>query len=290
MVSSSHDGNLSRAGQLMEKAIAYRISHPPMQSSLTTDPQVIYHNLHPHPGLSPVPDRTQPATVEEQLWHETEYRQLLVQGALAVLLPTEDLENACLRTLVADVIGDTILGNAFGGKVCEGWFIWTSITKIVEAVKARMEPDDTTSTIEIGSRSRLEKFGLLSSEGPENTSVRNRSSGGSAVSTILWSILQCGYLTFVALRFVIVGVVAASSKPPRCSPSTNMSGEKHAPIANTMEPPRPILAFRVFSLFSTLFDLPLRMPWLSGSLSLIQHHLLTGALRPVGAMHGLFDQ
>ena len=262
-----------------------------MQPSLTTDPRVIYHNLHPHPALSPVPDPTQPATVEEQLRHETEYRQLLVQAALAVLLPTEDLENACLRTLVVDIIGETILGNVVGGKVCEGWFIWTSITKIIEAVKARVKPEDTTEAIEIGSRSRLEKFGLLSSERVQNTSARGGSSGGSAVSTVLWRILQCGYLTFIAIRFVILGLVAASSGPPRhSSSSTNTSGEKSAPIAKTVEPPRPILAFRLFSLISTFLDLPFRMPWLSGSLSLIQHHLLTGAFRPVGATNGLLDQ
>ena len=274
----------------MEKAIAYRISHPPVQSCLTTDPRVIYHNLHPHPALSPIPDPTEPATVEEQLRHEIEYRQLLVQGALAVLLPTEDLENACLRTLVADILGETILGNAVGGKVCEGWFIWTSITKTIEAVKARMEPEDTTRGIEIGSQSRLEKFGLLSSERAENTSSRSRSFRRSAVSAILWRILQCGYLTFVALRFVMVGLVAASSKPPRYPPSTKSGGVKISPMAETMEAPRPLLAFRVFSLLSTVLDLPLRMPWLSGSLSLARHQLLTGALRPVGATHGLFDQ
>lgn len=275
----------------MEKATAHRIGHQPMQLSLVTDPRVIYHNLHPHPALSPVPDPSQPATIEEQLRHEAEYRQLLVQGALAVLLPTEDLENACLRTLVRDVMGETILGNAVGGKVCEGWFIWASITKIIEAVKARMEPEDTTEDIEIGSRSRLEQFGLLSSERAENTSPRRMSSKGSAVSTILWRILQCGYLTYVAIRFVIVGLVAASSKPPQYpSSSTNSSGVTSAPIAKTIEPPRPILAFKVFNFVSTILDLPLRMPWLSGSLSLIQHHLLTGAFRQVGATHGLLDQ
>ena len=274
----------------MEKAIAYRISHQPMQSSLTTDPRVIYHNLHPHPALSPVPDPTEPAIVEEQVRHETEYRQLLVQGALAVLLPTEDLENACLQTLVADIVGETILGNAVGGKVCEGWFVWMSITKIAEAVKARMEPEDTTRGTEIGSKSRLEKFGLLSYEGAENTSPKSRSPRGSAVSAILWTMLRCGYLTFVALRLIIVGLVAASSKPLRCPLSTKSGGVKSAPMTATMEPPKPLLAFRIFSLISTLLDLPLRMPWLSGSLSLAQHHLLTGALRPVGATHGPFDQ
>ena len=261
-----------------------------MPSSLATDPRVIYHNLHPHPALSPVPNTTQPATVVEQSRHESEYRQLLVQGVLAMLLPVEDLENACLRTLVTDVIAETILGNAVGGKACEGWFLWASITKIVGAVKARMEPEDTPKDIEIGRRNRLEEFGLLSSDRAENTNPKDRSSRGSALSAILWMTLQCGYLTFVAIRFVILGLFAMSSTPPRhVSPSTT-SGVKGAPMAKAIELPRPILAFRTFSLVSTLIDFPRRMPWLSGSLLLVQHHMLTGAFKQVGATNGLLDQ
>ena len=260
-------------------------------SGLATDPRIIYHNLHPHPALSPVPNQNQPAIVEEQSRHEGEYRQLLVQGALAVLLPMEDLENACLRTLVADIIAEAILGNAVGGKVCEGWFIWTSITKIVEAVKARMEPENVTRDIEISGRSRLEAFGLLSSDRADNTSPKAKYSQGSAVSAILWMTLQCGYLTILTIHSLIRGLVTASFAPPRHEfPSTNPSGMKDAPMETTVEAPRPILAFSIFSLVSTLLDFRLRMPWLSGSLSLVQHHLLTGAFRRAGATNGLVDQ
>ena len=71
--------------------------------------------------------------MDDQARNEAMYRQLLVQGALAALLPTEDLENACLRTLVADVIADTILEKSIGGKVSESWFLWSMVSKAVAA-------------------------------------------------------------------------------------------------------------------------------------------------------------
>jgi len=54
-------------------------------------------------------------------------------------------------------------------------------------------------------------------------------------------------------------------------------------------PPRPILSFRIFPLVSVLLDLPSRMPWLSGSMALLHHHLMHGMLK-VGATDGILDQ
>ena len=123
---------------------AYRIAHSSShQNALRTDPRVIYHSLTPHPALSSIPEPSKPLEVTEQSEHEVQYRQLLVRSALAVLLPTEDLENACLRTLVADVVGETILGSAIGGKLSEGYFVWSIISKLAELVKARVGPKTT---------------------------------------------------------------------------------------------------------------------------------------------------
>lgn len=217
---------------------------------------------------------------------------MLVQGALAILLPTEDLENICLRTLVADVIAETILGRSIGGRVCEGWFIWTSITKLVEAVKAQVNPRATGEEIEVDTRSRLEKYGLLSERGDDTGSSEDRQR--SAFSEVPWRCLQYGYLTVMALQFVIVGLFAASSEPRRSSWSAK--GASDSPVVKPTEAPaailRPILDFRIFSLLSTMLDLALRMPWLSGSLALLQHHLIASplVLLRVGAVDGLLDQ
>ncbi|KAL9075279.1 MAG: hypothetical protein Q9161_001656 [Pseudevernia consocians] len=277
------------AGAPANRATAYRVSHQtPYLPPLLTDPHVIYHNLIPHPALSPVPSSAVAATATEQQKHEAEYRQLLVQGALAVLLPTEDLENACLRTLVADVIADSILANSVGGRVCEGWFIWVSITKLVDVVKARIERKATGQEIEVDTRSRLEKFGLLSEKRPsKETSQKERR---STLSSGFWRILQYGFLTFMTIRFVILGFITASSRPMRSTWTSKTPGSREPwPMEEKVEAPRPMLSFKMLSVISILLDLRSRMPWLSGSLALLQYQLIQGPLG-LAATDGILDQ
>lgn len=268
---------------------AYRVSHQSQHlPPLLMNPRVIYHNLIPHPALSPVPDPAVPSTATEQQQHEADYRQLLVQGALAVLLPTEDLENACLRTLVADVIADSILGNSLGGKVCEGWFIWGGITKLVDVAKARIEPKASGEEIEVDTRSRLEKFGLLSEKGQrQKASTEDRR---STFSSAFWRILQYGFLTLMTIRSVILGFITASSRPMRSTWTSKTSGSSESwPMEEQREAPRPMLSSKMLSVISVLLDLRSRMPWLSGSLALLQHQLIHGPFG-LAATNGILDQ
>lgn len=271
------------------RATAYRVSHrsqhlPPLH----TDPHVIYHSLIPHPALSPVPDPAVPSTASEQQEHEAAYRQLLVQGALAVLLPTEDLENACLRTLVADVIADSILGNSIGGKVCEGWFLWGGITTLVDAVKARIEPKATGEEIKVDTRSRLEKFGLLAEKGQSEEATKD--DRRSPFSSAFWRILQYGFLTFMTIRFVMLGFITASSRPMRTKSTAKTSGWSESwRMEEKSDRPQPMLSFQVLSVISVLLDLRSRMPWLSGSLALLQYQLIHGPLG-LAATDGILDQ
>ena len=187
------------------------------------------------------------------------------------------------------MIADSILGNSIGGRICEGWFIWASITKFIDVVKARIEPKATGEELEVGTRSRLEKFGLLSEENQSTDRNLSNHSRKSTFSSMFWRILQYFYLAFVTARFVILGFVTAYTRPPRSSTTLKTPG---SPIATKVEPlrkPRPIISFRVFPLISDLLDLPSRMPWVSGSLALLQHHLIYGPLG-AGATDGILDQ
>ena len=279
----------SCAGAPANKVTAYRVSHrsqhlPPLH----TDPHVIYHSLIPHPALSPVPDPAVPSTASEQQEHEAAYRQLLVQGALAVLLPTEDLENACLRTLVADVIADSILGNSIGGKVCEGWFLWGGITTLVDVVKARIEPKATGEEIKVDTRSRLEIFGLLAEKGQSEEATKD--DRRSPFSSAFWRILQYGFLTFMTIRFVMLGFITASSRPMRTKSTAKTSGWSESwRMEEKSDRPQPMLSFQVLSVISVLLDLRSRMPWLSGSLALLQYQLIHGPLG-LAATDGILDQ
>ncbi|KAL8863594.1 MAG: hypothetical protein Q9178_000275 [Gyalolechia marmorata] len=273
--------------------LAYRISHgSALASQRSNSLRAVYHELNPHPALSPVPNPSSETLIAQQSRNEVDYRQMLVQSALAVLLPTEDLENACLRTLVTDVVAETILGKSVGGRVCEGWFVWTSITKLVEEVQALLKPRTTGKEMQVDSRSRLEKFGLLSERGD---GTRPASNGRrSTLSEMAWRVLQYGYLTFISLQFVIVGLLTASSEPPRSWWSKKAAVD--SPMVQSSEAPavalRPLLDFKIFSLISSLMDLSFRMPWLSGSVALMQHHLIQSpfSLLRVGAVDGLLDQ
>ena len=267
---------------------AFRTSHQILYPSPNAvNPRVVYHTLVPHPAFSPVPNVNALATVAEQSRSEEAYRQLLVQGALAVLLPTEDLGNACLRTLVADVIGDLILGNGVGGKACEAWVIWEGITKLVESVKARVERNATGEEIEANTRSRLEKFGLVSeTNGKAHEHMKiNRS---TAASEAFWRILQYGYLAFLVMRFTILGFFAAYTHPSRPLTSSPHGRDEGARTVAALSTSRPLLGFRIFSLISLLLDLSHRAPWFVGWLCLVRHHLVRRPLH-LGADGGLID-
>ena len=229
---------------------------------------------------------------DEESHNEGAYRQLLVQGALAVLLPTEDLGNNCLRTLVADVIGEMILGNGIGNKVCEGWLIWDGITKMAETANARSKAKSVGEEMESDSRSRLEKFGLLSDRSNSSKQDMNRKRT-SGLSDVIWRVLQYGYLTFLALRFVSIGLFAASTRPFRGAvPASTYSRDEDTALTNkapALTWKRPILSFEIFSLISILLDLSDRTPWLVGALSLLRHHLVRRRLS-LGATGGLLDK
>jgi hypothetical protein len=61
-----------------------------------TDFESTFHNLQPHPAL------TSPET-------ESDYLRLIADGCLAVLLPTEDLDSDCERTLIREILSSLIL-------------------------------------------------------------------------------------------------------------------------------------------------------------------------------------
>lgn len=278
--------------------------------SLAPDPRLIYHTLHPHPALSPVPTDSVPLTIIEQRESESAWRQLLIQGVLVVLLPTEDLENGCLRALVAEIFSEMILGNGVSGKACEGWLLWEGITSIAkvlqtEAVKEDADPlDDTTSE---QSMTRLERFGLLSSARDEENRSVNRSSHHEhrpkkwpvSLPGLFWTFVQYVLLASTAVRALVTILATSSSLPPRtvnheASP-VEASGQ---PQAFTMNTPvsrrpsgvkRPVVSMKLWSCTAQLLELSARMPWLLGSISLLHWGLLTGPGK-VGDTDGLLDR
>lgn len=226
--------------------------------------------MNPHPGLSPVPDPTDPITVAQQSENEALYRHTLAHGALAVLLPTEDLENPCLRTLLGDILADLILGNEISGKMCEGRFLWETVSKLI--IEATGQTDEMT---EGHQEDQLKKFGLLTTEEEPKDQPSTLQARASAW---IWSFLHFVYLAYVALSFIATGLgVTSTASASRSTSACPISHGNEAPrLPGGATGKRPVLNYRVYGMISQLMDVPRRMPWLTGMLALLQYMILAG--------------
>lgn len=283
------------SGTLLAYRLAKQQSH---LSGLSTSHQTLYHELNAHPGLSPVPDRTDPDTVTAQCENEAVYRHLLANGTLAVLLPTEDLENSSLRTLLGDILADLILGKEVAGRICEGWFFWEVITKLASV--ARYHEDEDRQSSKDSVTSQLEQFGLLSTP---DESTNSQPDAQSRFTVWIWNVLQSIYFGYLALRFIATGLFRVASDPGQVSlHGSRVSGPAATPGLPTKHDAdstpssvdgaagkRPILEYRLCSMVSQLLRLSQKMPWLSGLLALFQHLILAGPGR-LGYVDGVLDR
>ena len=276
-----------------------------MGSTHQYDPRKVYRGLNPHPALAAAAtsDSIEQDLGKAQAEHERLYRQLLVQSLLAILLPTEDLENTGLRTLVSDIIADLLLGQIVAERVSQAWFLQQNISKVILLLKRRTEVTAPKATDQTDARSSLEKFGLLTFKGdapPHDSPAPHQ----SKIGLTFWSVLQYAYLAVLFLRYIVVGLSHARHLPLRFSPNRrSRPGLSTAPLPVTGEgrqpegdvllpplvPPRPVLTYRTWTAISTFLDLSRRMPWLAGSLALCQHLLTSGAGR-LGAPNSFLDR
>jgi hypothetical protein len=263
-----------------------------------TDPRSIYHSLWPTPALFPVPQKNDPASLLIQKENEAAYRQLLVQGVLSVLLPTEDLENGCLTSLVGQIFSEMILGNGVGGKACEPWMLWEIITKIAEVIKAQLPKSKAEKRADKSSRSRT------NSEVSIDTGNQRIGRPQWSPKKTFWIILQYLFLAFTTVRFIIVTLSTSSSLPSRLPPSKL---NKSAPVVHKVQPPaskeevsssrphprhplkQPVLSMKIWPCISTLLDMDVRMPWISATLSMLQWFAVHGP-GELGSTDGMIDK
>ncbi|KAF2199263.1 hypothetical protein GQ43DRAFT_376663 [Delitschia confertaspora ATCC 74209] len=274
--------------------------------SLISNPCVVYHTLHPHPALSPVPTESVPSSVVEQRENESAWRQLLVQGLLAVLLPTEDLGNGCLRALVAEIFAEMILGNGISNKACEGWLLYEAITRIAEVLQdGTKETEASSNDTESGQTlNRLERYGLLAGpsddEKPPLLNVRRHEGLSMAFTGMFWLVIQYAFLAFGAIRAVIICLARSSSLPSRSVTGAGglppveagyQSLPQHPQKPSKRSPglKRPIVSMKAWSCASRVVELELRMPWLSGLLSMLHWGVVSGPGR-VGDTDGVLDR
>ncbi|CBF74755.1 PXA domain-containing protein [Aspergillus nidulans FGSC A4] len=222
--------------------------------------------------LSPVPDPSDANSVAQQRDSEAIYRRLLVNGVLTVLLPTEDLENACLRTLLSDILSDLILGNQVSERVCEGWFVWETTTKLLDMLSRDKDGREAGAAETKSPRpNRLHQFNLLGNTDNDNDTTSSQPSGW------IWLILQYAFYAYVTLRFIVVGLfrkASSSTLNPSLRPPDSFVNKSTTKYAVTGK--RPVLDYRLFGMLSQLLDLSRRMPWLGGLIALFQYLILAG--------------
>lgn len=227
-----------------------------------------------------------------------------------MLLPIEDLENGCLRALVAEIFAEMILGNGISGKACEGWLLWegiTSIAKVLSTDDTKEEGPVSASISPEQSMTRLERYGLLStarneviettsSPAASRDSFRTR---GQAVTGFFWTAIHYAFLAFAAIRALMLTLVASSSLPSRSARSEQTPIETQSQSrlpasakSDVRRPPgskRPIVSMRLWSCLAQFVELSIRMPWLSGSVSMLHWGLVAGPGK-VGDTDGILDR
>jgi hypothetical protein len=200
------------------------------------------------------------------------YRQLLVQAVLDILLPTEDLENDCLTALVGQIFSELIIANAVANKLSEPWLIY-EVLIIISRVVLQKRTAGTDDTIRTTSKK----------------SSPSASRGILSVTDLFWTILKWCFLATAFLRTIFAILLASRSVPFRTSRSRGARGDVtdqktrlepvQATILSETEPESvktPLLAFRLWAAVSNLIEIDVRMPWLHGTLSLLQWIAMTG--------------
>lgn len=268
-------------------------ARPPIEAN----PRDIYHSLCPLPALSPVPKPDDARSIQAQADNEAAYRQLLVQGVLALLLPTEDLENECLTSLVGQIFSELIIGNQVANKISEPWLILEILmilTRLVNRKRAPGTPEHDGST-EADPQEGIHGPGLSKAKAA-------RSRRGWSIDQMFWSLVQWGFLAVTSIRLIITTIVLAPSLPPRSTPILvrRLESTGHFDSEKSYNPPEgfeaqsapvkvPIADFNLWPCIANLLETDARMPWLAGAFSMAQWGAMRGPGRVAG-YNGIIDR
>lgn len=189
---------------------------------------------------------------------------------LAVLLPSEDLQNRCLRALVGEILAEMIIGNVLSSRLCEPWALWELIAQLLEPFRtggAAVEPEagvsksrkrnmdgkpqeakDAGASAKSNSTSgtnRLEQFGLLNSRAQTSrltdetaglmTGERKAAQGFRrrySFASTFWQLVNYGLLAITAVRAVVLTLLSAGKLPHR----TANTGSATTPPLTTTSP------------------------------------------------------
>lgn len=236
---------------------------------MEVDPREAYHALCPLPHLAPVPHPDDPATISDQKENEALYRQLLVRGVLAILLPTEDLENPCLTALVEQIFSELIIGNVIANKASQPWMLYEGICITARVLQQKKEQGAAA---------------LAKQDESSEPKLDVKGRRAWSARSMFLGVIQLGMLVVASLRFITTALVMASSLPARTTPVDEKEvlldhdmPSSSSPSSRSLDYTKaPILSCRVWTCLGNLLELSLRMPWLDGFLSLLQYGAVNG--------------
>lgn len=263
---------------------AIRIASQTTQSTnFSGSNRAIYHALRPHHALTPIPDS--PDDLADQQENESAWCQMVVNRALALLLPYDEHQNPCLQVLVSEILAEMIFHNGICGKACENWLLWEGVTKVIYVLRPDLVPAQPVDQRPVN---QLKQFGLVSKD-EDATKAKPGRRPSDALSQGFWALMQSLWLAWGMMRSAVLLLMQASSLPAR---TTNVQHAKLDSIADdtsnlddsSAEKQQvsaasqniPILGMALWTCLSKLAHLQERMPWLTGTLSLVQWLLLYG--------------
>ncbi|OLN93932.1 PXA domain protein 1 [Colletotrichum chlorophyti] len=281
---------LDELPDLLDKHIlAYRAAHDPVvRPPSEIAPREVYHSLCPLAPLSPIPRSEEPQSVERQQENEVAYRQLLVQSVLAVLLPTEDLENDCLTSLVGQIFSELIIGNVLINRLSQPWLIYECLIILIRVLGRRQ-----ADLIEEGVAEALQAEPASASSKPAHSSW--------SIQGAFWSLMQWSFLAVTTIRVLITTLAMSPSLPSRSVKGPNEKHEVTDQVSNSKTPnpvassndtrpaKTPVVAFKLWTCISDLIEMDTRMPWLTGLLSMLQFGAMEGPGRVAG-LNGSLDR
>lgn len=286
----------ARANRVMPSP-AYRTSQEAtLSSTIHPDARQIYHSLRPHPALDPAGDGDELSQREQQR-HDSEYRRMISQGLLAVLLPNEDLQNPCLFALVSEILADLILGSIIGGRLCEAEFLYGCIRNACEVAQTRTCLTGwITSPFDEPEQNRLKRYGLLVEQ--DAFSQSNHTHWWRSTNVHWWNVLHYILMACMAIRSVITILFSTPPAPPIKTetsgtpvlwpanlPALNSDGvrigQEKAKQPNSLSISNPakktaLISVSLWPALGNLLSLRKRMPWVVGLCSLVRHLGLTG--------------
>lgn len=215
----------------------------------------------------------------EQQQNDAAYRALLAQGVLAVLLPTEDLRNPCLRALVSDIFADLIVGNFLSGRLCDGTFLYDSVRKAAETVQTKAGTQqwafDHPESTNMEPKNRLARFGLVSERDTMGKNVMDDAQ--RTLSYWFWTIAQYVYLTVHFVRMLVKVFSTDLSNDTTLEPTTPVMKLSSPETSFSATKRRPaIIELTIWPTLGNMLDMYSHMPWLAGCIALAQHFLLYG--------------